>query len=304
MRSDLSLMPYQERAEKEKEEKRRKVEEGEEDDEKEDDDESSDEEEEGMEVEEDDDEEEEAEEEEEEGNESEEDDEEKDEAGKGAAGAGGKRHKGPAGEGEGKGNAKAERGPLSLVGTTPRAKSIEELRERLRLRIEEARARRGGTPGGKRNAKGQTPQQQKKKTGMGSAGGQNPPHSQQQQQQAAAGGSPGAKPGGLQRRPSEQALDIQFGKIAMPAQGGERLRLKKGGKNLVGLLQKAEEKERRLKELQASEDGKEEANAILWKDALKSAHGEKTLDNPKVRCFSTPVLVVVASLSSIHCVLW
>lgn len=45
----------------------------------------------------------------------------------------------------------------------------------------------------------------------------------------------------------------------------------------------AEEKEKRLKELQKSEDGKDEANAIMWRDALKQAHGEKVLDNPKVR---------------------
>jgi hypothetical protein len=155
------------------------------------------------------------------------------------------------------------------------------------LRIEEARARRGGTPGGKRDAKGQQHQQQQQgKKGPGQ-GSKPPQHHQQQHQQqkdgaaSPAGPGAGAKPGGLQRRPSEQALDIQFGKIAVPAQGAERLRLKKGGKNLVGLLQKAEEKERRLKELQASEDGKAEAEAILWKDALKSAHGEKVLDNPK-----------------------
>ena len=60
----------------------------------------------------------------------------------------------------------------------------------------------------------------------------------------------------------------------------------------MGLLQKAEEKERRLRELQATDAGKEEAAALLWKDALKSAHGEKVLDNPKVRLCVCVVLHV------------
>ena len=156
-------------------------------------------------------------------------------------------------------------------------------RQQQQLRIEEARSRRGGTPGGKPGGKrdpnkGQSPQQEKK-TPSGHSGPKPPQHGQPKGGGAAAPGS-SPLPSGLQRRPSEQALDIQFGKIAVPAQAA-RLG-KKGGKNLVGLLQKAEEKERRLKELQASEDGKEAAEAILWRDALKSAHGEKVLDNPKV----------------------
>lgn len=151
------------------------------------------------------------------------------------------------------------------------------------LRIEEARARRGGASGGsKLEGKGQKQQaqQQGKKGGAGHHPQAKPPQHKGAPSVTAAQASPLGS-GGAGRRPSEQALDIQFGKIAVPAQGPERLRLKKGGKNLVGLLQKAEEKERRLKELQASEEGKDQAQALLWKDALKSAHGEKVLDNPK-----------------------
>jgi hypothetical protein len=80
-------------------------------------------------------------------------------------------------------------------------------------------------------------------------------------------------------------MDLQFSKINVPTSLASGALPKKGGKNLVGLLKKAEEKERRLKELQAGEGGeggKEERSAILWKDALKSAHGGKVLDNPKL----------------------
>ncbi len=156
-----------------------------------------------------------------------------------------------------------------------RAASVEELRARLRARIEELRSKRQASDKGGKAAKGKEPR---------SDGGERPSAKRPRQDDEAAKAAAAATPAG-------EDLDgsLAFGTVSSVPRGMAGIKAKemaaaqrKKRASLSTLLEKAEAHRSRVEALKGTEEGEKVRGEHDWDAALRRATGEKVRDDPKL----------------------
>ena len=153
--------------------------------------------------------------------------------------------------------------------------SIEALRERLQKKIFDFRSQRNLKAAGTGTPRHDKRNNSKRVDGNRASGNK--------QKGEAVGKAASAPPQAEATASADDVGDIQFTMLQLPKEAKAATKTPGPGskvQRMKTLLQRAEEKEKRLQELKKSEGGAEKAKAEMWKDTLKQATGERVYEDP------------------------
>ena len=156
--------------------------------------------------------------------------------------------------------------------------SIEALRERLQKKIFDFRSQRNLKAAGTGTPRHDKRNNSKRADSTRTSGNKQKGEAAEEKKAPAGPAAPGAE----EVADGQDVGDIQFTMLQVPKEKKATKAPGPGSKvqRMKTLLQRAEEKEKRLQELKKSEGGAEKAKEEVWKDTLKQATGERVYEDP------------------------